>query len=385
MKKLLKNKNLSSIIFISILSLISFVFLFKILLNNNEINNVDRRYAYHLKFPTYKEFIKGDYQNGIDEEIADQMPFYEFFKIAYNRLTNYINFKHIELFNLDNGKDYVTLEKANLYNGYAVYTPIGSHYVPEYLKNDIDFLNEDLSKVKVNAYLYFVQTDMDYNFTNDEVSSIKDFIFYYANIKEENKSAFIFTTFDEYKDYFYKADHHWNYKGSYKGYQEIAKLMKFSKTLSPKEEICYTDIPSVGHKNIYFGDLEFIQEVMCRYEFDYPEFDIIANGSKIENLGYTDEELRKLESISYGDLWGDNYGEIIVKNKGKNNGKKLLVYGTSFSNPIKLLLASEYETTYIIDGRYYKDKHLDEYINERKIDDVLVICSTMMFGEELYW
>ena len=104
------------------------------------------------------------------------------------------------------------------------------------------------------------------------------------------------------------------------------------------------------------------------------EFDIIANGSKIENLGYTDEELRKLESISYGDLWGDNYGEIIVKNKGKNNGKKLLVYGTSFSNPIKLLLASEYETTYIIDGRYYKDKHLDEYINEQK---VLITISAM--------
>jgi hypothetical protein len=92
-----------------------------------------------------------------------------------------------------------------------------------------------------------------------------------------------------------------------------------------------------------------------------------------------------MSSISYASIYGSDYKEIIFKNLDNKNGKKLLVYANSFSNAINKLLASSYFETYVIDGRYYENFDIIDYINENEIDDVLILANCMLFWDDIDW
>ena len=60
-------------------------------------------------------------------------------------------------------------------------------------------------------------------------------------------------------------------------------------------------------------------------------------------------------------------------------------FANSYSNAINKLLAASYKETYVIDGRYYKEKNMIDYINDKKIDDVLILGNNMLFSDEISW
>ena len=65
----------------------------------------------------------------------------------------------------------------------------------------------------------YVSLYTDINFTTNEKTDIYDYL--KENIHTDKIYKYEINSFEEFKDKFYKTDHHWNYKGSYLAYTEL--------------------------------------------------------------------------------------------------------------------------------------------------------------------
>lgn len=141
----------------------------------------------------------------------------------------------------------------------------------------------------------------------------------------------------------------------------------------------------MGSKIANVGNSNLFGEIFCEFIFNYPDFEIIVNGNKVDKYGETLYNLKNSNEITYAYIYGGDDAEIIFNNKEESNGKNLLVYANSYSNAINKLLATEYDKTYVVDGRYYKDFNMINYIKENNIDDVLILGNNMLFGDNVDW
>lgn len=374
------NKNkLNNIIFITILLIISITFLFCMFRNKNNLNFIDNRSSYKFTIPTFRELINGEYQSNLDETIADQMPKYNYFKILYLKINNYTNIGTVKVFKLDKLNKYVKLSNTYLYNDYLLYTT--SNTIGD--KNNISEINKIIDNTSANIYVYYINTDANYNFEKnfkvDDYSIIKKYV------NTDNTSEFTINSFDEYKKYFYKTDHHWNYKGSYKAFNDIAKLMDLDVIPDNNSEVClngYFD----GSKLKSIANIDIVKDDICIYDFKLPSFDIYISNELVDDYGTSVEKLKTQSELTYGSIYGFDYGEIRFINKDIDNNKKLLIYSNSYSNAVNKLLASNYKETYVIDGRHYKsNKSIVDYIEENNIDDVLILGNHWLFVDNLNW
>ena len=381
----MNKNNLNNKMFLIILLLLLGGILINLVINNNEYNYVDNRMSYRINMPSIKSLLSGDYQNNMEESIADQMPKYNYFKLAYLKVVNYLNISTINIFKLDKLNKYIKINNINLYKDYLLYSATDNNYFKEITKDDIENINKISKNTNANIYLYFVETEANINFENNEKTNTLNYLKEKINLKEENISSFNISSFEDYKDSFYKTDHHWNNVGSYKGYKEIANLMHFDSILKPNDEICFENIDSYGSKTKSIAGIRKYKDKMCIYTFNYPKLKTIINNKETTNYGSEIDDLRKKNQISYGDIYGGDYEEIVFINEDINNNKKLLIYANSYSNAINKLLAASYKETYIIDGRYYKEKNMIDYINDKKIDDVLILGNNMLFSDEISW
>lgn len=376
------NKNkLNNIIFITILLIMSITFLFCMFRNKNSINFIDNRASYKFTFPTFRELINGKYQSNLDETIADQMPKYNYFKILYLKINNYTNIETVKMLNLDKLNKYVKLSDIYLYNDYLLYTTnntIGN-------KNNINEINNIIDNTNANIYVYYIDTDANYNFENDYKTDDFSIIKNNVRLNSNNIAEFTIDSFDEYKEYFYKTDHHWNYKGSYKAFTDIAELMDLDTIPDNSNEVClkgYFD----GSKLKSIAHIDIVKDNVCVYDFDFPDFDIYVSKELVDDYGTPIEKLKDQNELTYGSIYGFDYDEIIFINKDSNNNKKLLIYSNSYSNAINKLLASNYKETYVIDGRHYNSKNnMIDYIKENEIDDVLILGNHWLFVDSLNW
>lgn len=158
-----------------------------------------------------------------------------------------------------------------------------------------------------------------------------------------------------------------------------------SKYINYKNEYCFDGIPTYGSKSKKLAGIKILKETICVYEFDYPDYKIYNGNIELEQYGSSLDELKKQDEISYPGIYGGDYAELIFKNLDNNNDKKLLVYSNSYSNAINKLLAANYQETYIIDGRYYKESNMIDYINKHEIDDVLILANSMLLWDDIRW
>lgn len=382
--KLWKNK-IESILFVGFLLLFSLVVLFKLFKNSNEYNLVDNRMANKFTFPSLKKIISGEYQNSIEEAIADQMPKYNWFKVGYLKIANYLNISTVYFFGLNSYDKYINLGGINLYHDYLIRGSTNEETFISTAKDDIVSINNIKNKTSANVYLYFIENDYNVNFETNYKVPYEKYLKDNLILDYDKISSFKIDSFDTFKNYFYITDHHWNYIGSYKAYKDIASFMNFDYVLEPKNTICFDDIPSYGSKSKSIARVKIFKDIMCMYEFDFPEFQISNSEGYMDDYGGKVTDLQQLKEISYASIYGGDYDELVFINKGKNNNKKLLVYANSYSNAINKLLASNYKETYIIDGRYFRRASMVEYINDKNIDDVLILGNSMLFWDDIKW
>lgn len=358
----------------------------KILKNGNSYNFAENRLSNRIMQPKISTVLSGEFQKSIEKASSDQFPKYDFFMLTYNSLETNIKFRTLlNLFSnaLQSGKYIKLTSGINLFspNEYLLYNPIVFDESNPPFGYSLEKINDIIDDTNANVYFYYAETDSDYNFELKEKSGTYDYIKNVIDLDEAHIANLEINSFDSYKEMFYKTDHHWNYKGSYKGYNDIASMMKLTKILLPSETICFDDINSSGSKTRSLGNSDVFHEHVCMYEFNYPKFKIISDGEEIDEYGMSLKELKKLDNIVYANMYGFDASEIIFQNEEYNNKKNLLLYSNSYSNAVNKLLASHYKNTYVIDARYYKNFDMKKYIEDNNIDDVLILGNNMLLSD----
>lgn len=374
-------KRLMNIIFIAVILLIMILGLVRCIWFPKDVNVYENREANQIQSLRVQTYLDGEFQNSVENSLADQVLFAEPLKKFYNNTTSalwecmtrplinaypdrYIRFGSLRLFQ----KEYITYFTTHLRD------------VQKEMSKNIESLNQTFAQYpELEFYAYYLETDTDFNFETDTNSGLYDYLAENIALPEDHFTHLDVEGFNDYSQWFYKTDHHWNYKGSYRAYQQIAAMLGIDEEaiLKPVEEVAF-DYEWLGSKALTVGT-NLIYDDFTAYRFDLPEMKITINGEEQESYSsaqsYFDGE--PMDSINYAMFYGYDYGEVLIDTGNDENGNVLIV-GSSYDNAIVELIASHFGRTYSVDFRHYENDmgeafHFDEYVREKEIDKVLLV------------
>lgn len=386
MKKNNSKKN-ADILFLLILIIILLGGIINTFFNSDDVNYYENRNAYQIPKINIKKILNKEFQDEVELAFSDQIPLAITMKKKYNFINNILTnelFKIIFKNRCDNR--YVNLGNSTTVfgcNGNLVYNISHVSDDKAAYDNRIKNINRAIENTTQDIYIYYIEKDTDIDFANNHKSDIYSYL--KSNINTNKIYNFEVNNFEEFNNYFYKTDHHWNYKGSYKAYGELVNILTKDEPLSYKEIVCLNNNFS-GSKANFSGASQFYKEEFCAYDFDLPEYKVYINGK----LGKYGNEKYHLDNpndlVSYVEYYGGDNGEIIFDNND-NSKENILVIGESYDNAILKLLASHFNKTYSIDLRNYersnnKKFNYISYINDNKIDKVLLIGNIDYFRME---
>ncbi len=365
-------------IFVIIVFFVFIVGLLCVVFNSNKINYYENRTAYQTPQFNLNEILNGNFQNNIELAFSDQLPFSTNIKKGYNLTRNFASniFSNI-IFENTCDKMYIRIDDSLASYGCnknLVYYGIYVKNAQEEIDNRIKNINKTLKATDINTYIYYIEKDSDIDFVTNKKTDIYSYL--KKNINTNNIYHFAINNFAEFSQYFYKTDHHWNYKGSYKAYTELVNILTDDNPLKPVDEICLNNNFS-GSKASISDVKNSYKESFCVYKFNYPDYTIMINGNETD---YGNEEYyltTKSSDISYANYYGNDFGEIIIDNHD-NSKPNILILGDSYDNAILKLLASHFNKTYSVDLRSYKRENGKEfeytkYLKENNIHIVLLI------------
>ncbi len=252
----------------------------------------------------------------------------------------------------------------------------------------------------VNMYIYRPIQPHEMNLF-DDANEIESYGKQYNDLFKEKATVDVsyleINDLDTFKEYYYKGDHHWNYKGSYKGYVDMINMIKPSdKPLLPTGVYCKDNSTFYGTHSNFSGRI-FGGDEMCVYTFDYETLTIYAGDEVVDDIHNPNafHALKELDAEGY--LYGDAYSAYVLYNgnayskfvtNNEENGK-ILVVGDSFISPIAHLLASHFYETYYLVPSYdiVSDPNFsyDEFIEEHDIDTVLFMYTIENYFYEDEW
>ena len=390
MKKLFKIKNRDSKkivndIFIIMVFLIIFVGLLNSLLNADDINYYENRTAYKMPKISLKKMLDKSFQDEVELAFSDQIPLATVMKKGYNFLHNVTSNMVSDIgFKNNCSNRYISLGSSTVSFGCdknLVYLPSYITDAKSAYDERIENINKVIANTTIDTYIYYIEKDTDINFTTNEKTGIFEYL--KTNIHTDKIYKYEINNFGEFKDRFYKTDHHWNYKGSYLAYTELVKILTNDEPLKYINAVCLNSNFS-GSKANFSGASRFYKEEFCAYEFDFPDYDIFINGEK-EDYGNQEYHLQKPEAyVTYGSFYGGDNGEIIFDNHDKTK-ENILIIGESYDNALLKLLASHFNKTYSIDLRNYarennQEFNYKEYLKKNNIDKVLLIGNKDYFA-----
>lgn len=298
---------------------------------------------------------------------------------------------------------YLTVGDSNgsykLYRGQLMYGTYGAESMKSSLLAHAKNVNEIAAAhpdVRVCAFYLEKETNMrfDTGFRNE----YGEYLLGEMNIPEKDKAMTKVESFDVYDSEFYATDHHWNYKGSYRGYvTALAMLLPNEEPLIPTDAVF---IGVAGGSLTNTSDTASFTEEVYAYDFDFPAMSFTVNGNSASDYGSLKDVVSTVKSggtvkkMAYGNLYGYDYKELIVDNLEDTGNGNILVLGSSYDNACIKLLASHYDKLYSLDMRYwevpkdsdgnklydrYNSFKLAEYIKENDIKTVL------FFGDDWFW
>lgn len=179
---------------------------------------------------------------------------------------------------------------------------------------------------------------------------------------------------------YYRTDHHWTTLGAYYAYEAWAKACGL------------TPIPLSEYKEVvaseeFFGTLHSKVNVpvkpdtMYLYEKEDAKYEVEYNmdGVKHDSL-YVTEHLEGKDKYSVY-LGGNN--ALVEINSENKNGQKLLIIKDSFSHCFTPFVLEHFETTYLVDFRYFNTS-ISQFIEEYGITDVLVLYNEINLATDSY-
>ena len=360
---------------------------FTIVKDPKEISTIENRHLKKIPHLTNSEYFYKNFQKNFEQALNDQFIYSDKIKKNYNKYTNISNHIAIDKYLCRN--NYISIDSGHsLYgcDGYIVYNYSSYGNISD---RELSMFFEGYNKLNSikEVYYYTIDTSNVYDF-----NSKKNTFNLEENFKKHLKGnykiqSFKFNSFEEYSNYFYKTDHHWNYKGSYKGYKEIMNMMGIKDVKVPVKTITLDNIKYYG-SHVQLTRYLKTYDVFKAYSFNLEKHDTFINGkpSKYGNADFYISEKREKEkdmTNMYSEYYGNDYGEIIFDYH--NNKENILILSNSYDNAIDELIASHFNRTYILDFRKF-DNHnfnLVDYMNKNKINKVLVIADYFYLKDNL--
>lgn len=234
---------------------------------------------------------------------------------------------------------------------------------------------------EVPTYVYLINSSRTVN-VREDVTAVP--VVYKAIEKYFTKSTTDYLHLDsleQYAEYFYTTDHHWNYKGSYAGYCQIVRMLlgEDEPVLEPVETVTFpVRFNGSMNKNLRLQDSK---ELFTVYRFEYPEMKIEVNGLPKAAIGGQETYFAGRYSTNalfnhYGKFYGGDNELVHIETERTDRGN-LILFSNSFSNAIVQLLASHFHHLWVVDLRYFepvmkKNFHFSEILEEGNVQVMLL-------------
>ena len=318
--------------------------------------------------------VVGRIENSVENKVTNYFPFYNVINSLYDKVdftSNKILFKDVPIKKNSDG-EYIFYDKVNDF--YYLTNKYTSKELDERLDSQVKFFN-NLSKKKIDVNIYIPTR---YEFTTLKKDNLNNYVGEFVSKLDSNINVRVMDvkSIDEYKEYFYKTDHHWTIKGALDGYKDICDMLNID---------AINNLNIVKHKErMYYGSLaktalndninDYISDVDIKLDYD-----VYVNGKSADSL-FKPREIRLDRSYKYYDYYvqyfNGQYGNVVYDyhNSDKEN---LLIIGDSYSWQIDYLIASSFNKTHVINLRYdeYKNKkfNLSKYVSDNNISKVLFL------------
>ena len=176
---------------------------------------------------------------------------------------------------------------------------------------------------------------------------------------------------------FYRTDHHWTTLGAYYAYEAWANtvgekpISKDDFTINKVSDSFYGTNYSKVHVNVTPDDMYIFdsgKKFIVEYNMD----------GTIKNSLYETSFLDVKDKYS---MYLNGNNAFVEINSDLKNGKKLLVIKDSYAHSFTPFVANHYETTYMIDFRYF-NLPVSTVIEQYDITDVLILYNANSFVED---
>ena len=362
-----------------------FVFLFLVIAGFKALQNTHTEALYTEnrnpnlipQLHSLSEFVNSDYQTQMENALPDQFPANQYVKNLYYGVTNRALLKlSNQIFSFS---DYYVSFRNKIYlygKKDSLYLIANRH---NFTLNKAKLLNEFASTINqsvldnphVSFYMYYVTLDRDIRFDNDSKSGFWEYLLSRMDLPPTHTDELHVSSFEDYKKYFMRTDHHWSYKGIYEAYTQLYNMLGLESqgetqlkpiekspdpTLNPVKCQYESDGKTILVSTSYSdsrsritGSLELFQEPFKAYRYQFPPMVITVEGEKIE-MG--DEESffngdRPENQLRYREFYGYNNAETIFTTK-RDSRPNILVFGNSYFKPLLKMIASHYHQTYSI-------------------------------------
>jgi hypothetical protein len=193
---------------------------------------------------------------------------------------------------------------------------------------------------------------------------------------------FAIDSFQDYKERFFRTDHHWKARASIEAYQDIYAMLKDQyEDISPQVEV---------NEYLEVEDLKFLGSLargtlypVTPEPFGYAVVDLGKYETYVnsELTIYADHQSYldgTYDHSKYFDHYSGFYGrhEIEVHyHFGNDTGRNLLMITSSFARTNQALLASHFDDTYVLDMFFEENRtrSLNQMIKDHGITDVLIM------------
>lgn len=374
----MKNK-IVDIIFLTILLVIAWAGFLRPIIAPKVINYNENRNAYQLPDIRLNTFFDKSFQNAFELAYADQIPLASRMKTAKNIFAIATTDKYLNLF--DNHTYHNLGNSIYKIEDYLVFTPTKFKNVKPAIDAKIANINKTVQIADADVYLYYIDRDLDIDFNTNTNNGLYTYLANRLDSKIKVDRLEI-NNFEDYKEYYYKTDHHWNHKGVNQAYNDLIKLLIDEKEISlkPNKEICLNSILD-GSKSRTLGGTKYFNEQFCTYTYNLPNHFTYVNGISVENHGQYKQLLENpSKQTTYGDWFGYDAG-MLEYNYHNTKADNLLIIGDSFDNAINEVLASHFNKTYVVDLRHFKNDigqtfNIINFIKGNNIDKVLFLGSS---------
>ena len=262
-------------------------------------------------------------------------------------------------------------------------------YLPDNTLKQAKSFNKVMSAFRsVKTYVYLINSSRTMNL-DDVGGDPPVWTIIRENYPNSTIDSLKIDSLETYQKYFYKTDHHWNYYASYLGYKQIIRMMlgEDEPLLEPLETVEFPFMFNGSYnKRLNRKDSD---QPFTVYRFNYPEMTVRINGKKKKAYGRQEAyfegkySAKKKLTNHYEEFYGGDEGlvEFCTDQPEKENA---IIFCNSFSNAVKMLIASHFNHTYFMDLRHYQDD-MGEKCNLTKSIKAWKVTKVMLLGDGAFF